>query len=293
MKTTALRSAKAGSPSRHEAVLRSLMSCQAHSAANRRLARDIVWRWLGSRWPHLRPNAALMERDELESASGRSSLRVATSEDGAVWTLTVSSREREADPEWTTRAVVADGGAADLVAVETSCSDLSAAWVISPPAVLGQWVDRLRLEDAGVPVTGQPRHVTDEAQARALFDHVTGDGRRLAVVLLAAKGDSQYYGVDPRMVAQSVRGLAHVACLTAPALGEWSKLCGRAASPVTGTARIYVPGYGARSTGNDVAPPSFSVLPRPDLATEGKSQATELRHRLSRQLCALTVATCD
>jgi hypothetical protein len=269
-------------------VVRSLMSSRTHSSANRRLAKDIVWRWVASRWPFLMPTAAVMERSHIESALPGRTLSVATSEDGAVWTLTVSIRERETAPTWTTRAIVADTGSSDVVAVETSCSDIAAARVVAPPAVLGAWVERLALEDGGIPVQGQPRIVQDEADAQRLLEHVTHPNRALPVLLLAAKGDSKYYGVDPRVLAEAVSGLAHVACLAAPALRAWTELCGRALTPVPGAVRIYLPGF-ALGAQDAEHPKSIPVRPHPMAADEGRNPATDFRRRLRQQLCSLSV----
>lgn len=50
-----------------------------------------------------------------------------------------------------------------------------------------------------------------------------------------------YYGVDPRVLAEALRGLAHVACLAAPAIRRFTAETGRSLAPVPGSVRIYLP----------------------------------------------------
>ena len=270
-------------------MLRAILSSPTHTAANRRLAKDLVWRWVGSRWPFLVPSAAVMERSHIESALPGRALSVATSDDGSEWSLSVAIQEREHAPVWVTRASVADTGRADRLALETTCSDPGAAPVIAPPAVLGAWVDRLALHDADVPVLAVPRFLDDEEQATTFLAQVAAQRRRLPLLLLAAKGESKYYGADPRVLAEAVRGLAHVACLAAPALRTVSAAWGRALAPVPGAVRIYVPGAPLQPEAARCHP---TVHPaREATAPDGaRRPAGDFRRQLLRRLCQLSVA---
>lgn len=274
-------------------VIRAVLTSRTHSLGNRRLAKNIVWRWVSSRWPLLVPTASTMERSHIESGLPNRQLSVTTSDDGSVWILKVSIQERETAPIWTTRAMVADSGSTDVVAVQTSCSNISAAPVVAPPALLSTWVDRLQLQDGVMPVLAQPRLVLDESHAEELMASVSSAARKLPVLLLAAKGDSKFYGADPRVLAQSVAGLAHVACLAAPALRAWVRMCGRACSPVPGAVRIYLPGFAPGAGTLNGRPTSFAVGPAPIKTETDKAQANNFRPKLRQILCGLSVAEED
>jgi hypothetical protein len=267
-------------------VVRSVLTSSTHSPTNRRLARELVWRWVASRWPKLMPTAQLLERPQLDSELPDQRLSVRTSADNTVWQLTVAHQQRAHMPAWMTRAVVANTGAADVLAVETACSDITAARVIAAPAVLGAWVEHLQLEDGGIQLRAQPLLIEDEAQVESFRGALLRPERRLPFLLLARKSNSRHYGTDPYVLAQSVRGLAHVACLspsTIRACGEVLEPHGR---PVQGAVRMILPGY-APDADESMSP--LLELRAGRGATSG-TEASDFRRRLCQQLCRVSLS---
>ena len=269
-------------------LLRSVLKSPTHSHANRRLAKDIVWSWVGAKWPRLMPSASSLERSHIDCTLPGRKLSVATSEDGATWTLEVAYDERDSSRTWTTKAVVADTGEVDLLAVQTTCFDVPATRVVAPPRVLGSWVQRLDLDDAGVPVQGEARVVEDEAQLRLFCDHLLLGARTLPVIALANKPGSRYYGIDPRGLAEAVRGLAHVACLPPEAVTAVRDQFGRHLAPVPGAVRIYMPGFSAGSGANDH--PLIRNQPPADADGDATLDPGAFRRLVCRRLCALSVS---
>jgi hypothetical protein len=268
-----------------EVVLRAALKSPTHSDENRRLAKDIVWSWVGAKWPRLMPPRSQLENGQFQCVLPGRKLTVATSTDGSAWSLEVSYSEREGGCTWTTCAVVADIGDADMVAVQTSCTLSEGQRRIAPPRVLGRWVDRLQLDDAGVAVRGEPRIVEDDLQLAALCDHLLAADRRLPVILLGNKLNSRYYGVDPRGLAEAVCGLAHVACLTPEAIALFSERFGRRLAPAAASVRIYMPGFGAS------AEPREHPLMRPaHAAPPGQApDPAAFRRFVCRRICELSV----
>ncbi|MEO5670879.1 MAG: hypothetical protein ABIR26_09340, partial [Ramlibacter sp.] len=196
-------------------VVCSALRSRAHSHLNRRRAKDLAWGWVGAKWPRLMPSASELEKSQIEIRLPGRRLSVSSNADGSLWRLEVEYGEKDGSRSWITRASVADTGDADLMAVQTACSDLAAGpAVIAPPRLLGSWVERLELEDGGVAVLGEPRFVSDIEGLAAFCAHVLSGERTLPVIALTNKPNSRYYGVDPAGLSEAVRGLAHVACFT-------------------------------------------------------------------------------
>jgi len=204
-------------------VLRAALKSPTHTDENRRLAKDIVWSWVGAKWPRLMPPRSQLESGQFQCVLPGRRLSVSTSRDGTAWTLELSYSERDGACTWTTRTVVADLGDADMVAVQTSCSLPEGQRRIAPPRVLGRWVERLQFDDAGIAVLGEPHFVQDDHQLALLCEHLLASDRRLPVIVLGNKPNSRYYGVDPRGLAEAVGGLAHVACLTPEAVAAFRR----------------------------------------------------------------------
>ena len=266
-------------------VVRSALCSAVHSPANRHRAQQLVWDWVGAKWPRLLPSPSEMERGHFEYAVPGQELLVKTSSDGSVWTLAVAYNERRGTRTWMTRAVVADAGDADFMGLETSCTDVpDAPLVIAPPRLLGSWVERLELEDGAVAVLGAPREVNDQVQLAAFCKHVLSGKRRLPVIALANKPNSRFYGVDPRGLAEAVRGLAHVACLTPELAPDVAQQLGHEFGIVPGAARIYAPGFAANSQSRD------HPLVRDSRAAGLRSEdAGAFRRLLCQKVCALSV----
>ena len=269
-----------------EIVLRAALRSPTHSDENRRLARDIVWSWVGAKWPRLMPPRSQLASDEFQCVLPGRKLTVATSTDGTAWSLEVSYSEREGGCTWTTRTVVADLGDADMVAVQTSCTLPEGQRRIAPPRVLGRWVERLQLDDAGFAVRGEPRIVEDEHQLALLCDHLLAGDRRLPVIVLGNKLNSRYFGVDPRGLAEAVCGLAHVVCLRPEAIALFTEQFGRRLAPVPASVRVYMPGFGAAAEPSDhpwIRPPA-SAAP-----SEQVPDAAAFRRFVCRRICELSV----
>lgn len=269
-----------------EVVLRAALKSPTHSDENRRLARDIVWSWVGAKWPRLMPPRSQLESGQFQCVLPGRRLSVATSRDGRAWTLEVSYSERDGACTWTTRAVVADLGDADMVAVQTSCTPPEGQRRIAPPRVLGRWVERLRLDDAGIAVQGEPHFVEGGQQLALLCDHLLAGDRTLPVILLGNKPNSRYYGVDPRGLAESVCGLAHVVCLTPEGIAAFAEKFGRGLAPAAASVRIYMPGFGAAATSRDHPwmRPAASSEPG-----EAAADAGAFRRFVCRRVCELSV----
>jgi len=236
--------AHARSPATARIVVRATLRSRVHLPRNRRLAQELAWAWVRAKWPRLLPSPAEMERRHFERSLPGQALSVDTSDNGAVWTLTLAHGERHGSRTWITRAQVLDAGDADVLALQTACSDpMQPPLVVAPPRLLGAWVERLELEDAGLAVLGEPHQVQTPEQLAAFQDHVLSLQRSLPVIALANKPGSRYYGVDPRGLAEAVRGLAHVACLTPELADDAADRLGQGFGLVPGAARIFAPGF--------------------------------------------------
>ena len=233
-------------------VVRSSLRCVAHSLANRSRARELVWRWVGSKWPRLVPPTVELEGDLIERAAPGQELRVTGSGDGLSWSLLLAHADGKGGRTWMVEVQVADAGDADMLRVQTSCAGKTdGPLVVAPPRLLGLWVEHLDLDDGGVPVIGEPRAVDSLQRAQAFCDHVLSDSRGLPVIALSNNAHSRYFGVDPRGLAEAVRGLAHVACISPDATGIVTQTLGPHFGPDTGAARIYAPGFNALAAQGD------------------------------------------
>lgn len=268
------------------AVVRSTLRSAVHSNTNRRRAKELAWEWVSAKWPRLMPSASDLDSDHIERSLPGQELSVTTSGGGSVWTLSVAYSERRGTRTWMTRARVADAAGADVMDLQTSCSEpVDAALVVAPPRLLGVWVECLELEDGGVPVLGKPREVNDSKQLAAFCDHVLSGTRTLPVIALANKPNSRYYGVDPHGLAEAVRGLAHVACVAPDVAAAVKGRLGESFGLVAGAARIYAPRFDANATVaenpliRNSAPVSASAAP----------DAGAFRRLLCRRVCAMSV----
>ena len=281
----ALPGDRAGKPGART-VVRSLLRSPVHSHTNRHRAQELAWEWVGAKWPRLMPSRSEMESGHFERALPDQELSVSTSGDGSVWSLSVAYSERRGTRTWMTRALVADADNADVVGLQTSCSDLAdTPLVVAPPRLLGAWVERLELEDGALPVLGDPREVGNQQQLAAFCDHVLSDTRTLPVIALANKPNSRYYGVDPQGLAQAVRGLAHVACVAPSVAADVKARLGQDFGVVAGAARIYAPRFGPAAALTD-----HPLLRDGGVAGTSKTEdAGAFRRLLCRRICALSV----
>jgi hypothetical protein len=272
-----------------QTVVHTSLACEAHDARNRRQAQELVWEWVGAKWPRLLPLARDMQQPHFERALQDHALRVSTSKDGRTWSLTVIHSEKRTQRIWSTCAQVTDTGYADMVSVQTGCSEVShAPLVVAPPRVLGAWVERLALVDGGFSVLGEPRQVNAPAPLAAFCDHVMSEKRTLPVIALTHRVQSRHFGVDPGGLALAVRGLAHVACLSPEAAAAVPGALGPGSGLVHGTARIFAPGFHARSP--DERHPLLRDNSRAASA-DNHDDPGGFRRMLVRHVCAMGVKT--
>ena len=212
-----------------------------------------------------------------------------TSADGSVWTLSVAHQERHGRRTWMTRAHVTDTGTHDMVGLQTACTDVpDAPLVVAPPRLLGDWVEGLKFEDAGLAVQGAARDVTDQWQLDALCQHLLSEARQLPVIALVNRPQSHYYGVDPNGLAENLRGLAHVACIASHLSQQANARLGPDFAVVHGAARIFAPGFKAHAQATAHAHPLVRDIAAPDAANP--QDAGAFRRLLRRKICAMSVS---
>lgn len=267
-------------------VVHSSLRCTAHSAANRRRARELVWRWVRSKWPQLAPLAIDAARDPFERAAAGQELVAATSADGRSWRLAIAHTSDRGGRTWLTDVLVADTADADVLTVQISWTgNVEGPLVVAPPRLLGLWAENLDIDDDGVAVIGEPRPVDDRQQVEAFCGHVLSEARALPVIALAHGERSRYFGVDPRALAESLSGLAHVACLSPTGASIACERLGSNLGPDSGAARIYARGFTDRAT-PDAHPLLRPARPRSGTPSEAPGS---FRRRLIQRICAVSV----
>lgn len=267
-------------------VVKTNLRSRAHSGANRARARELAWRWVGAKWPRLLPSPYEMDRDHFERSLPGQELTVSTEDDGAVWTLKLAHSQRTGGRTWMTQVQVADAGNADVVSLRTACTDVpDTPLVVAPPRLLGDWVEHLDLQDAGLAVLGAPREVIDLWQLDALCNHLLADDRHLPVIALVNRPQSRFYGVDPDGLAENLRGLAHVACIAPHLAADMADRIGPDFAVMQGAARIYGPGF--RTSANVAAHPLIKDTSRP--AAGSSPDPGAFRRLLRRKICELSV----
>ncbi len=221
-------------------VVRVALRSHRHSDDNRRRARELAWQWVAAKWPRLMPSRDQMEMDQFSHAASGQQIVMARTADHSNWSLAVAFDEKNGARTWMTQVEVADVGDADVLRLQTSCTDVAnAPLLVAPPRLLGSWVERMELEDGPFAVLGEPREVNDATQLQGFLAHVLSPRRTLPVVALANRPETRFYGVDPRGLATAVRGLAHVICLDPYIALEVADRLGPRLGVVPGAARIY------------------------------------------------------
>ncbi len=267
-------------------VVRSTLHSRVHSPANRQRAKDLAWRWVGAKWPRLLPAVADMAQEHVSRSVAGQELLVSTNADASVWSLSVAHEERNGRRTWMTQVHVTDTGTTDRVGLQTACTDVpDAPLVVAPPRLLGDWVEGLELEDAGLAVQGAARDVTDRWQLEALCQHLMSDDRALPVIALVNRPQSHYYGVDPHGLAENLRGLAHVACVASHLSHDANARLGEQFAVVHGAARIFAPGFNAQAAAS--AHPLIRDTGAP--LASGAADPGAFRRLLRKKICALSV----
>lgn len=250
-----------------------------------RLARDLAWQWVASKWPRLLPSAADMESDHCARSAPGQRL-VADSQNGGGWTMTVAFDERHGARSWITRVEIGQADGLPLLSLQTGCTaQVDAPLVVAPPRLLGSWVERLHLVDGPVAVIGEPRTVANPEQLAHFLAHVAAPARTLPIIALANRPDTRFFGVDPAGLAMAVRGLAHVACLSPEVVSELAAQLGPHLGVVAGAARIY--GAGVPIAASSRLHPL--VRNHHQAADSSAALAGAFRRQLCQRICAMSV----
>lgn len=249
-----------------------------------RVARDLAWQWVASKWPRLLPSTADMAAHHCaRNAPGQ--WLVADGQDGAGWTMTVGFDERHGGRSWVTRVEIGQDAGLPLLALQTGCTaPEKAPLTVAPPRLLGSWVERLDLVDGPVAVISEPRAVGNPRQLEHFLAHVAAPARTLPIIALTNRPNTRFFGVDPAGLAMAVRGLAHVACLSPEVADELAARLGPHLGVVPGAARIY--GAGAPITASSGHHPLVRHHHSGDNAS---AHAGAFRRQLCQRICALSV----
>ena len=273
-------------------VVRSSLCSTRHSTENRSNARELVWAWVGAKWPRLLPSQSEMAQASFERALPGQELLVSTvsyqANGGSAWSLSVAHTQRASARTWMTRVQVIDTGTTDELRLQTACTDVpEAPLVVAPPRVLGDWVEALDLRDAGLSVQGAPHEVIDHWQLDSLCRHLVSAERKLPIIALVNRPQSYYYGVDPQGLAENLRGLAHVVCIAQHLEADMGSRFDRELAVEQGAARIYNTGF-SLSADRKAHP---LVRDNSARGTERRADPGAFRQLLRRKICAMSVET--
>ena len=266
-------------------VVRVSLRSQRHSDSNRRRARELAWQWVAAKWPRLMPSRDQMEMPQFSQTTSGQQISMSRTADCSRWSLTVAFNEKSGARCWMTQVDVTDGGDADVLRLQTSCTDVAdAPLVVAPPRLLGSWVERMELEDGPFAVLGEPREVNNETQLQGFLAHVLSTQRNLPVIALANRPETRFYGVDPRGLATAVRGLAHVICLEPTIAREVADRLGPRLGVVPGAARIY-----SANVPIDEHPQHHPLVRNTRAVGNAQDSAGAFRRLLCQRICAISV----
>lgn len=270
------------------ATIRPVVYAQLRGArradATGRIARDLAWQWVASKWPRLLPSAAGMESEHYARSAPGQKL-VAASRPDSGWSLTVAYDERHGARTWITQVQIGQVDGLPLLSLQTGCTaDVDAPLVVAPPRLLGSWVERLDLVDGPVGVIGEPRTVNHPEQLAHFLAHVASPARRLPIIALANRPGTRFFGVDPAGLATAVRGLAHVACLAPEVSAELAAQLGPHLGVVPGAARIYGAGVPIAASSRN-----HPLVRNHHAGGSSPANAGAFRRQLCQRICALSV----
>lgn len=252
--------------------------------ATSRIARDLAWQWVASKWPRLLPSAAGMESEHFARSAPGQQLVAASQPDGG-WSLTVAFDERQGARTWITHVQIDQVDGTALLSLQTGCTAaVDAPLVVAPPRLLGSWVERLDLVDGPVAVIGEPRMVGQPEQLAHFIAHVACAERGLPVIALANRPGTRFFGVDPAGLATAVRGMAHVACLSPESSAELGARLGPHLGVVPGAARIYAAGVPLAASASD-----HPLVRNHHAGGSSAANAGAFRRQLCQRICALSV----
>ena len=268
------------------AVMRSSLRCTTPSLSNRQRAKELAWRWVGTKWPRLVPSSDERDGVAVERAAPGQELMTTASGDGRTWTLSLAHTSDRGGRTWLIDIEVADADGSDVLRVQTSWTgDADGPLVVAPPRLMRLWVENLDIDDAGVAVTGDPHSIEDREHAQAFHGHVLSGARTLPIIALSHGAHSRYYGVDPRALAEALSGLAHVVCLSPAVASLVSERLGKALAPDSGAARIYAPGFDMADSPDD-----HPLIKAVELRVgQARKDPGALRRLLVQRVCGLSV----
>jgi hypothetical protein len=252
--------------------------------ASARIARDLAWQWVASKWPRLLPSATGMESEHYARSAPGQQL-VASSRSGNGWSLTVAFEERHGARTWITHVHIDQVDGYPLLSLQTGCTaEVDAPLVVAPPRLLGSWVERLNLVDGPVGVISEPRSVSNPEQLAHFLAHVASPARKLPIIALTNRPETRFFGVDPAGLAMAVRGLAHVACLSPDVAGEVAGQLGPHLGVVAGAARIYGAGVPISAVSRN-----HPLVRNHHAGGSSPANAGAFRRQLCQRICTLSV----
>lgn len=250
-----------------------------------RIARELTWQWVASKWPRLLPSASGMDSDDYARSGPGQKLVASARPDGTGWTLTIAFNERHGSRTWITHVDISRAGDALTLSLQTACTAVAdAPMVVAPPRLLGSWVERLRLTDGPVPVISEPREVDTPDQVARFMEHVSSRDRALPIIALSNRPGTRFFGVDPGGLATAVRGLAHVACLAPEVADAVAEQLGPHLGVVSGAARIYSAQTAVTASSQD-----HPLIRNHYAGGNTPANAGAFRRLLCQRICALSV----
>ncbi len=268
--------------------IRPVVHAQLRSAqrtdATSRIARDLAWQWVASKWPRLLPSAGGMDSDHYARSAPGQKL-VAASQPGGGWAMTVAFDERHGSRTWITHVEISLVDGLPRLSLQTGCTaQVEEPLVVAPPRLLGSWVERLDLVDGPVGIISEARSVGDPDQLQHFLAHVASPARTLPIIALSNRPGTRFFGVDPAGLATAVRGLAHVACLSPEVAADVAAHLGPHLGVVPGAARIYGAGTAIANSSQH-----HPLVRNHHAGASSPANAGAFRRQLCQRICALSV----
>jgi|GEM_PF-939813 len=266
-------------------VVRAQLRSKLEPGVAGRIARELTWQWVASKWPRLLPSAAGMDSDDYARSGPGQKVVASARADGSGWTLTIAFNERNGSRTWITHADISRAGDALTLSLQTGYTAIAdAPMVVAPPRLLGSWVEQLNLTDGSVAVISEPREVGTPEQLARFIAHVLSPERGLPIIALSNRPGTRFFGVDPGGLATAVRGLAHVACLAPEVSDAVAEQLGPHLGVIPGAARIYSAQTAIAASSQD-----HPLIRNHYAGGNTPANASAFRRLLCQRICALSV----
>lgn len=211
-------------------------------------ARTEVLKWAQRRAGRPFPDEAWEHRDFEQALSGRNISAARLQRDGVdIWAI------RSDDPDksipgrvWTTEVVLAtDGVGSYRFATRLLASSPEIEFDIEPsaPGLVIQIADNCGLFDGPYPISASPGWVTNDEHAERLLEMLVNPARRLPIIALSCPQDNDHPLIDPKLLAKSLAGMAHILVLDEHASWQLTERYGKQYSVFLGAVRTYWPGF--------------------------------------------------